>query len=530
MEPVNPIPVQYNMPVRMNEFVRDALRRTSLPYLGWLLFAIVLSLGAYYPWRDSGIRGLHPGLFAYYVTLIGHIIFRVKSGGRANALAPDMIFLFFYTMFHLGYLTIYGLGLIPYFEMIFVYEASIPQALFVVNLGLLGFLFGYELWGTKNPQSAISQPVKIPTQNWCTLGLVLMIIAAAMHIIPLIVIGATELTALGYQAVATARGYFSSTLAMFLTQSNHLLFFGSVIYMISSSLRYQKVFSSKIAMGIFFGMIAIFLLEGDRGPVVQLMVPFLIAKHYLVKRIRLRYLLVLFILFSTVLAGLALVRRVAFNPSMMWQSYKYARSEGAVDWRNLFIEAGGSVRCTIITCENVPTHDPHWHGKTYLSAALHVFPFLEGHFIKRGTFGIYYWPSVWVSQAFDHGLGAIGYTIASEGYLNFGFPGAFLELMFFGILIRIGMVWFAKRPSATLGFIMFCWIIYPLMAVRNHIQLITGYAFFQVPIIAAFAYLLCKNEPQLDVEHLYAGAEENTAFLESTNFESESGGYAPQPS
>jgi oligosaccharide repeat unit polymerase len=531
MKPIDTIPVHSGITDRMNEFLRDALRRTSLPYLGWLFFGIVLALGAYFPWRSAGISALRPALFAYYTILTIHIVFRLKSGGRANALTPDMIFLFFYTMFHLGYMTIYGLGLIPFFEGIFIYENSIPQAMLVVNLGLVGFLFGYELFGTKNPQSAVSQPIKIPTQHWCTLGLVLMIIAAAMHIIPLIIIGGTELAALGYQAVAAARGFFPSALAMFLTQSNHLLFFGVMIYMISSALRYQKLFQSKIALGIFIGMIAIFILEGDRGPVVQLMLPFMMVRHYFIKRIRLRYLLVVFFIFSTVFAGLALVRRLAFNPSMMWQSYKYARGEGIVDWRNLFIEAGGSIRCTFITCDNVPTHEPYWYGKSYLSAGLHIFPFLEGYCINQGWLGIWAsWPSRWVSYSFEHGLGAIGYTIATEGYLNFGFPGVFLLLMFLGGLMRVGMIWFAKRPSAALAFVMICWIIYPLLAVRNHIQQITGYAFFQVPIIAVFAYLLCKYEPQLEDEYLYTDQEEISAFSEYTECDPDQGPYAPQVS
>ena len=71
---------------------------------------------------------------------------------------------------------------------------------------------------------------------------------------------------------------------------------------------------------------------------------------------------------------------------------------------------------------------------------------------------------------------------------------------------------------------------FPLLSVRNHVQLVTGYVFFQVPIIAIFAYLLCKNELQLDDEYLYAGSEDMTPFPESTDFESEPGGYAPQPS
>jgi oligosaccharide repeat unit polymerase len=518
------------LPDHLDGFLRDALRRASLSYLGWLLAAIVLALGAYIPWRNAGINGLRSALFVYYLIITIHVLFRFKSGGRANILAPDMIFLFFYTMFHLGYMTIFSLGLIPYLEKIILSENQIPKAMFVVNLGLVGFLFGYELMGPKNNQATVSRPLKVPTQHWCTLGMIVMIIAASMHIFSLMIIGTAALTALGYGAVAYAYGYFSFTLGMVLSQSNQLFFYGAVIYMTASALRYQKVFRSKTAMGIFIGMIAIFILEGDRGPVVQLIIPFMIIKHYFIKRIRIRYLLVFFLLFSMLFAGLAIVRQLAFNPTMMWQSYKYARGEGIVNWRNLFVEAGGSIRCTLLTCEYVPSHDPYWHGKSFLSAGLHIFPFLEGYFIKQGSFGEFPWPSMWISNAFDHRLGAIAFTIVTEGYLNFGFPGAFLLLMFLGGMIRVGMTLFAKRPSAAMAFVMLCWTVYTLSTVRNHIQLITGYAFFQVPIIAGFGYLLCKNEPQIDAEYLDADTEQNPAFDEQTGFEPEPEGYAPQVS
>ena len=117
-------------------------------------------------------------------------------------------------------------------------------------------------------------------------------------------------------------------------------------------------------------------------------------------------------------------------------------------------------------------------------------------------------------------MGAIGYTIAAEGYLNFGFPGAFLLLMSLGMLIRTGMRLFSNHPSAAVALIMICWIMYSCMVVRNHLQLITGYIFFQVPVIAAVAYLLCKNEPSLEEVYLPGDAEVDPMFLESTDFES----------
>ena len=530
MEMSETLQTKYTVRPRLLEFCRDALRPTSWSYLGWLILATILAVGAYYPFRNTTTQSIYPAIFLYYLVVAVHVTIRLKSGGRANLLSPDILFVIFYTMFHLGYVTLYALNILPFIDGIFLHENAIPKAMLVVNLGIIGFFFGYEVIAPKRQLPIPPRPIRIPTQNWTVFGLVIMIAGAAMHIGSLLFIGAELLTLLGYRAVAAARGEFPTGLAMLLTQSNHLFLFGTVIYMVASGLRYGKSFHSKLALGIFVTMLGVYVLEGDREYIVEFLLIFLFVRHFFVKRVRIRYLIILYIATMTVLAGLALVRRIAFDPRSMWQAYQYKKQTGQVAWFNVFVESGSSIRCTILTCEHVPTHDPYWYGKSYLSAGLHIFPFLEGYFIKRGTFGLYYWPSVWASASFDHGQGAIGYTIATEGYLNFGFPGVFFLLMFLGGMMRLGMVWFAKRPSAAFAFIMITWIIYFLWAVRNHIEVISGYCFFQAPIIAAFAYLVCKYEPQVDDDYLYSGGEENPAFLESLEFESDPDGYAPQPS
>ncbi len=486
---------------RLVEFCQDSLRKVSLPYLAWLMVALVMVFAAYFPWRGSPLASIRPALLSYYLILSVHVVHRLKAGGRANVLAPDILFLFFYTMFHLGYVTLYGINIIPYVQGIFIFRDSIPRAMLVVNLGLVGFLFGYELMGPKSTSSVIQERLKLPTRNWCIFGLAVMTIALAMHLIALSLIGPSTLARYGYGAIQNARKYVSPAVAMMLSQSNPLMLFGMTIHLVSSALKYGKLFHSKIALGLVITFIAIYIMEGDRGPVLWLGIPMLLVRHYFIKRIKVRYLIIMVVAAMILFAGLAIVRKTVFAPVEMWQEYQYQKSAGVLKWWNPLVEMGGSFKVVNITTQNVPSVTPYWKGKSYISAALHTIPFLEGFFTRRGWLGEFgYWPSKWVTITyFGTGYAGQAFTVAAEGYLNFGFLGVFFELMLFGLFVRWVMVRFSKKPSAAWAFIMLGFLGASVVVIRNHLQLITGLC-FQISVIAAFISMFCGNESELEPE------------------------------
>jgi hypothetical protein len=470
---------------RLFEFFEDSLRRVSKAYIAWLILAGFLALVVYYFWSGSPLGSVQPSLFVYYLIIVVHVVFRFKTGGKANILAPEMLFLVLYTVFHLGYVSLYGLGILPYESYIFVYESSIPKALFVVNLGLVGFLLGYEIMGTRAGTQVVQEPLKIPNQSWNVMGIALMIIAVIMHVLSLLVVGMEMLKRYGYAAVQNIGEYTSYTRALFLSFSEPLMIVGAVIYLIVSALRYGKLFRSKLALGLFVTYLVIVVLEGNRGPVMHLCAPALLIRHYFIKRIRIGSLVCLFIATMFLFSAIGVVRKTIFAPMAMVEEYKIQRRVGYLAWTDPFVEMGASFLVVDTTCHEVPMPEPYWKGASWGAAVTHIVPFLQGFATQMGW--IRWEPSKWLVETYyGRGRAGRGFSVAAEGYLNFGFIGAFLEVMFFGVFVRWLTVKFSKRPSAIWGIIMLGCLGQSLVMVRNHLNLVTN----KIALIVVFAIFI----------------------------------------
>ncbi len=167
---------------QLRPFCVDALRRVSVLYIVWLLTALGLSWVVYFIYQSAPLSSIRPSLFIYYLIVTVHVIRRLKNGRMANVLSPEILSVSLYTVFHLGYVTLYAFKLIPYSTQVFVFESSIPKALFIINLGLVAFLLGYELMGVKRGKSNEPGATVVPTETWCLLGSIAIITAFVMHI------------------------------------------------------------------------------------------------------------------------------------------------------------------------------------------------------------------------------------------------------------------------------------------------------------------------------------------------------------
>lgn len=458
--------------LRMDDFCRDSLRKRSWVYMAWLILALALSGMVYTFYQDSPSTSMIPLQIVYYLILGVHLIFRFKAGGRANILAPDVVFIFFYTCFHLGYVTLYSLNIMPYSDDVFFYARSIPKALFIINLGLISFLLGYEIISRKTGMPIQSKLTTIPRFSWCALGIILMTASILMHFLGLATLGLHNIQRYGYAAISGAYRYSSYFTVLMLAKSTMLMVLGLVIYLISSSLRYRKLFKSKIALTLVIMYIVIVILEGERGTVLKLCLPMFMIRHYFIKRIRIRYLLIFFIIGIFIFVGLGVVRKTVFKPLKMWDEYKYQEEAGMTSWYNAFAEMGQSFLVVVITCNDVPNIEPYWKGASWGSAAIHMVPFLQGIAMRRGL--IRWEPSEWVTTTYyGPERAGRGFTVAAEGYLNFGYVGTFIELLFLGLFIRWLTVRFSSNPSAMWALIMFGCLGPLIMVIRNHLNLLT---------------------------------------------------------
>jgi hypothetical protein len=482
----------------MLEFCRDSLRKVSVAYVGWLMLAGVMAFVAYSLNRGSPIGSIPSALIIYYLVAFVHIAFRVKTGGKANILSPEILFVLLYTMFHLGYVTLYALGIVPYSDIVFVFEISIPKALFIINLGLISFLLGYEIIGSRGSTPRVMGHIRIPGLSWCILGLIFMVVAVAAHLI-VVIFMAPYLPVYGYVALQRIDEYSRSfLLVLFWRNAPHLMVLGMLIYTLSSALWYGKLFRSKLALVLVIVYFALVIMEGDRGPILQLGAPLLLVRHYLVKHIRIRHLAVLFVVTLILFAGLAVVRTTVFKPEIMLREYKYQKSSGQLTWMSPFVEMGTSFLVVDIVSHEVPMSEPYWKGASWRDAAFHIVPFLEGFALRQGW--ATWAPSAWITTTY-YGTFRAGraFTVAAEGYLNFGYPGVVAELMFFGIFIRWLTIRFSKNPSAVWGIIMLGCIGVSMVVIRGHVGIVFSVC-ARVMLVAALLNMLLGQEPSYEDE------------------------------
>ena len=490
---------------RILEFCRDSLRKASFAYMAWLSLAGLASLGIYLIYRGSLMSSIRMSLFIYYLVIIIHFIFRFKKYGKVSIMTPEIFFLLIYTMFHLGYVTLYALGIFPYLYGIFVYEASIPKALFIVNLGLISFLLGYELLGPKIPVQRL-QTVVVPTRAWCTFGIAVMLIALLVHSMTLMFIGVTLLQTYGHKAIVYIHRYAPPLLALIFAKSTFLMVFGVMIYTISSALRYGKLFHSKIALGITMAYLFLLLLEVARGNMFRFFVPLLLVRHYLIRPIRIRHLVTISLSIVTLFSVMRIVKTIAFDPAKMLEEVRYQRERGLITWLDPFVEAGGSFRTLNITANDVPASEPYWKGASWTTAIYHIVPFLQGYLARHGL--VKWAPSQWITITYAGPAAAgFGFTITAEGYLNFGYIGVVIELMFMGLFLRWLTVRFSRNPSAMWALIMFGCIGAAIGVVRNHIGMATA-LWVQIAIIALLANMFFGNEQKYEQEDYAAWSPE----------------------
>ena len=483
-------------------FIEDSLRPVSAFYIIWLILAALISYTIYKLSGDPIRNSLINSQFIYYTIILIHIIYRLKKGRLGNMLAPDIIFIMFYTLFHLGYVTLFTLKIIPYSDYVFHYETSISKAMFIVNLGLIGFLFGYEFMGKKTNINIPFGGIIAPGNSWCIFGLLLMVIAISMHLIGLSFLGPRNLMNYGYSAIQNATDYISYWKAMLIGKSTLVMVLGMTIYMIASSLRYGKLFHSKLGLILSVVYFVIVIMEGERGSILAMGVPIMLVRHYFVKQIKFRYIVLLFITAVLLFAGLRVVRTIVFQPTKMIEEYKYTKksSPERTAWYATFVEMGTSFMVVNIVANDVPSQEPYWRGASWRDSAFHIVPFLQGITIRLGwsTWA----PSTWITTTY-FGREAAGraFTVAAEGYLNFGFFGVFFELFLFGVFVRWLTVRFSRTPSAMWALIMLGCFGPVIMVIRNHLNIVTNKC--AMVILVAFILDLFFSRKVIEQEDVY---------------------------
>jgi hypothetical protein len=471
--------------VGLATFRRDALRRFSLAYVAWLVVAGVACYVVYSAYGEDPDGAILPSLLLYGVVSVVHVGYRVLYTGRAVALAPDLVVLLTYTLFHLGYVTLYGLDLVPFLSWILFFPSAVPESLFVINVGLVSFLLGFELLGSgKGRAPPCRQPVS--SSDWAGVGTVLLVAAVGLHLVALVLLGADYLAEHAYVGIQRTSRYASYSLGLLFAVSTLCYLTGVVIHCGASALQKRRLFSSRIALGATLGLMALFLLEGDRLPLLDLGIIIILVRQYLLKPFSPWVLLGVVLASLFIFAALREVRSsVILDPSAMLEEYEYQTEAEELTWKAPFVEMGGSFVAVNITVHEVPDRVAYWNGASWASAVMHAVPFAQGVLSARGL--VNESPSVWVTESyFGERAAGRGFTLAAEGYLNLGVLGVILELGAVGLSLRWLMRRFAVVSAPHRGMVFLVAVAIMTAAVRQHLNLIIA------PIVyaALLAYLL----------------------------------------
>ena len=470
----------------------DSLNKISFSYLLFLLIMFLVFLMAYLLRDDNSDTGARPAIFLNLFFVLIVFIRRLRRGVYL-VLAPDIAFMTLYTMFHLGYLFFWAIGWVPYEDTILYTSNKICAGMFIVNLALLGFLAGYELAGPFNYTQGGSKGMELPGMGWCYMGGTLMITGVLMHTTVIAIMGVAVFQEQGYTVAARMREH-AGMLSVLWDNSFRVVLMGTVAYCMYSALRTGKLFASKFMSFWPYLFLVLALLEGDRGPVLMLGAPILLIRHYFVKIIKTRWLviiiLIMIVLFTIVGAG----RSTALNPVKMVKNYLHQKEAGQTVWYSPFMEMGGTYKTVNMTAYLVPEYENFWHGRSWLQATIHAVPYLEGTLLRK--FGILYAqaPGKWVTETiYWQDASGLGYSVAAEGYLNFGYFGAFLQCFGIAYGMRKMLMLFAKKPSPVTAFILLGLMGLLLRLPRGSMSEIAPYI-AQILLVALFMKFFCGIE------------------------------------
>lgn len=482
---------------------QDAFRKPSLAYMMWLVLAGLFSLGMY-----LASRGLDWAFSTKIATFFGLFLcivhfFRVLYLKPRNYFAPDLLFLAAYALFHFGYLALWAVNIVPPSTKIFFYPALYPKTMFIVNLGIVGFIFGYEIAAKRRTNNRV-YTIKIPTSGWLIAGLLLMLLWLIVFVGYIMAVGLEEFVAKGAAVVAHMERYIENPRLWKLKGKIFSLGFG--VYIVSVALRHGRLFKGKIGLSLFAFYMFTAILAGGRTTVVVTGMIILVVRHYLMKPIKLRWLILLAICFMFIFKMMAIVRlTTAFHIGKIMEEVKYVRETRVSHWYDPFIETGGSVRTINLTISMVPDEQPFWYGWSYLQSAVHVIPYLQGrlaHILGAG-------PSKWLTvTVFGPRAAGTGFTLAGEGYLNFGFVGAFFQLFLIGVVMRRIYVWFVSSLSPSSAVIFFVSLGTFIISVRNETDVLLQ-PLSQIVIFASLLNFLLGTQKlmplDLDYDQTMAG-------------------------
>ncbi len=265
-----------------------------------------------------------------------------------------------------------------------------------------------------------------------------------------------------------------------------------------SLFRYIK--SYNYSFFVLFFYIVLIALSGDRGPIIYLLLAFIIG-YIIVTNIKLSKILILVIVIigasiSTILGIVrsSNVKNLKEIFAISDSNNRYPKSISPVT-----TELAGSVFTLHLAVDNIPQNMPHTKGLLLIQNASVIVPSLNRTMNKVFDIPQFYFSSSELLTFLYLGKNptwGVGTSCIADAYLDFGYVGVFILFLLFGIFARhFELSTFVKKDSGLVSLTMYIlFFSFSIYIARSNLIV----PFTKVPYVLFFCYLpvLLKSENQ----------------------------------
>lgn len=364
-------------------------------------------------------------LILFFTTYIANIMH--ASWSNKGTLNGESFFVGFFCLFHFSYYFLYSIGMAPYDNEVFYIPTLTPGAVYFCIICILLFIISYRAFPTRT--SDLNQPKPSPdkakTAEMYTLSKYLMAFAILLFWLPIISI--SHLAFSNYNALIAVGSL--SPIGKLFPLAQYIGYCAFSLYFPLKSQTGRSFYSGKsslMPLAFMFG----YLFIGDRGGFISLTIIYVFAYSLFHKKISFKAILISIFSLLTISSFTAAARvESIFNPLSIARYYlESGKSHPIIQ---ALTEFGASLKTVVVAMAYIPNNYDHWNGKSFLDSLMVVLPNFLGNRQSSG-------PDVFITEiAFgpiDSTYGRGG-SIAMEAYLNFGYAGSLLFIIY-GIYMK----------------------------------------------------------------------------------------------
>lgn len=363
---------------------------------------------------------------------------------KAQYFSPLYLFLLGYLVVHFQFYFDILLGNLTESESwLFITPSLIPKAAMISTIGLLSFYVGY-LSHLDN-----DEVVYIEEEEMQIYPLNVLILISCFLLFFFLNFAGLNYILGGYGGDAQIEVGGIAAYSELLLQ---LSFYASMILNVrnAKTLYVEYTFREYVkSYGLFFyipfvSYNCMVMLSGDRGPMISLIIGYIVSYTYIAKnRIKLPVLLVVLLVGMSFITILGMTRKFSQEGLSFKEKIELAFRSETVNSYDSFspntAELAGSVRTLHMSINYVPEQHPYLYGLFQLKYVMAIVPFISSVTNQVFDSQSKYKGSAsfitWIEQG-DYPSSGAGSTCVADFYLDFGLIGVIIGFFFFGWFIQ----------------------------------------------------------------------------------------------